>query len=260
MLALHELQFAFADALVHRDADALASVVAGDGVSPARRIDVYRSNLFHNYSEALRAVYPVVERLVGEDFFAATARKYIVAHRSTSGDLHDYGQAFGEFLDGFAPARALPYLGDVARLEWLWHECFHGAEHPPLSLERLERVADQSLVSLRFRLHPACRLLASRYPVGKIWSVNQPDWQGASDVDLDYHGQARLLLRRDGFAVSIESLEASEFEMLLALANNEPLVRACERARAVDPDFALAVFLQRLVRGGVLVDFDIPDE
>lgn len=255
MLALRDLQSAFRDALLHGDAGAIMSSVRASGVAPARRIAVYRNNVFHNYSEALRAVYPVVERLVGEAFFAGAAHEYIVAHPSASGDLHDFGHGFGEFIDSFPPAETLPYLGDVACLEWFWHESFHAAERPPLSLERLGSVANESLDSLRFVLHPACRLLASRYPVGKIWSVNQPDWLGAKEVDLEADGAAHLLIHRDGFAVVIEPLANGEFEMLRAIARGEPLVRACELANAANPKFELGSFLRRMVESGAIVDF-----
>ncbi len=257
MLGLRELQSAFRAALLHGEADAIRPLVRAGSVAPARRIAVYRNNVMHNYCEALRAVYPVVERLVGEAFFAAAGRKYIVAHPSRSGDLHDYGQELGNFLDGFEPAASLPYLGDVARLEWLWHECFHAAEHPPLALERLAGVASESLDALRMHLHPACRLLASRYPVGRIWSVNQPDWSAPTNVDLVADGDARLLLRRDGFTVVIESLCAGEFEMLRALARGESLLGACEQALAVEPKFELGSILPGLVERCVLVDFDL---
>lgn len=256
MFALRELQSAFRDALLHGDVDAIVSSVRACGVAPSRRIAVYRNNVLHNYSEALRAVYPVVERLVGEAFFAGAARKYIVAHPSVSGDLHDFGHLFGAFLEGFGPAASVPYLGDVARLEWLWHECFHAADHPPLSLQRLGGVADESLAELRFRLHPACRLFASRYPVGKIWAVNQPDWLGAKDVDLEADGSSRLLIRRDGYAIAIEPLGDAQFEMLLAIGRGEPLVRACELACAADPEFELDSFLRRQVERAAIVDFD----
>lgn len=255
MLALRDLQFAFRDALLHGDTGAMVLSVRASGVAPARRVDVYRNNVFHNYSEALRAVYPVVERLVGQAFFAGAAREYILAHSSVSGDLHDFGHEFGEFLDSFPPAETLPYLGDVARLEWFWHESFHASEHPPLSLERLGSVASESLDSLRLVLHPACRLLASRYPVGKIWQVSQPDWPAAKDVDLEADGGANLLIRRDGFAVVIEPLADGEFEMLRAIASREPLVRACEIANAADPEFELGSFLRRMVDSGAIVDF-----
>lgn len=259
MLALRELQSGFRAALLHGNADAILPAVRATGVSPSRRVAVYRNNLMHNYCEALRAVYPVVERLVGDAFFAAAARKYIVTHASRSGDLHDYGGEFGVFLDGFEPASALRYLGDVARLEWLWHECFHAAEHSPLPLDRLAGVATDSLDALRMHLHPACRLLASPYPVGKIWAVNQPDWFAPAEVDLASDDAARLLLRRDGFAVVIESLGAGEFGLLRALSRGEPLLGACEQALAAEPDFDLGSVLPGLVERCVLVNFDVLD-
>ncbi len=260
MLALRELQSGFRVALLHGETDAILLAVRAAGVAPSRRVATYRNNLMHNYCEALRAVYPVIERLVGEAFFAAAARQYIVTHPSRSGDLHDFGHELGGFLDGFEPAAALPYLGDVARLEWLWHECFHSAEHSPLALDRLAGVATDSLDALRMHLHPACRLLASPYPVGKIWSVNQPDWSAPTNVDLATDGAARLLLRRNNFAVVIESLGEGEFELLCALSRGEPLLRACEQALAAEPDFDFGSILPGLVERCVLVDFDVVEQ
>ena len=257
MLALRELQAGFRDALLNRSEEGVLHCVRSNGVAPSRRLAAYRNNVFHNYCEALRAVYPVVERLVGEDFLSAAAACYIATHPSISGDLHDYGRDFGAFLEGFGPAAALPYLGDVARLEWLWHECFHAAEHPPLSLQALAAVAEESPDALRFRLHPACRFLASPYPVGKIWSVNQPEWAGDRCVDIEADGCARLLLRRDGFAVVIESLGDGDFAMLLALRDGTALGPACERACAADAQFDLSAFLQRQVQSRVIVDFAV---
>ncbi|MGB9151295.1 MAG: DNA-binding domain-containing protein, partial [Burkholderiales bacterium] len=55
------------------------------------RLDIYRNNAFSNLRGALQAVYPVVNRLVGADFFNHAANEYIGMTPSVSGDLHDYG-------------------------------------------------------------------------------------------------------------------------------------------------------------------------
>src|SRR5512134_2655165 len=135
---------------------------------PGARLAIYRNNVVHNYCEALRAVFPVVERLVGEEFFGHAARRYALACPSRSGDIQAFGESFPEFLAALPGAAGLPYLRDTARLEWLVHEAFHAAEHPGVDLELLAGVPAERYPELRFALHPSCRLLASPYPVHRI--------------------------------------------------------------------------------------------
>ena len=92
------------------------------------RIGIYRRTIATNYRNALGATYPVVRRLVGTPFFDAAVDAYVEAHPSRSGDLNEYGATFGEFLGGYEPASDLPYLPDVARLEWAIDEANRAAD------------------------------------------------------------------------------------------------------------------------------------
>jgi len=249
MRSLHELQRAFRDAMLHGACERVAPLVAGRDAEA--RLDVYRANFRSNLCAALRDVYPVVERLVGERFFEAAARRYIPDHPSASGDIHDYGADFADFLRAFAPAASLPYLADVARLEWGWHQVFHAADDAPLDPALLARVAGEAQATLRFALRPARRLLASPWPVHRIWRANQAGLAEVPAVDLD-EGAARLLVRREtqGYAIEIVALDAGEFAFLDALAQGMTLTGAYERAIAVERGFDLAAVLGRHLRGG----------
>src|SRR6185436_9928463 len=78
--------------------------------------------------DALAAVYPVVQRLLGQGFFEYACDAFIRRHPPRSGNLHDFGAEFAEFLAGFEAASTLTYLPDTARLEWSWHVAFHAAD------------------------------------------------------------------------------------------------------------------------------------
>jgi hypothetical protein len=256
MPSLREFQTAFRDGIFGTADNQATAFIRADGAAPEDRLAIYRNNIFHNYHEALRAVYPVVERLVGEEFFRRAAHEYILRHPSFSNDVHCYGGQLGVFLAGFAPARDLLYLADVARLEWLWHECFHGAEHGPLAIERLAGVPESSYEALHFDLHPACRLLASPYPVHRIWEVNQPEYEGEPAVDLAAGG-VRLLLRRDAGGIILETLSVGDDAMLRALGEGSAVGEAARRAVAADSGFDLGQFLRHCVTNCVLVDFRV---
>lgn len=255
MSALHELQSRLVADLFAADGCTECAYVRGDGVSAPQRLAIYRGNVFDNYRQALRAVYPVVCRLVGDRFFEGMADEYIRRCPSLTGDLNDYGAALADFLGTFSPARSLPYLADVARLEWLVDQAFHAADHAALDVERLAALPPEQLGELRFRMHPACRLFESAYPVARIWQVNQTQWTGDPAVDLDLGGE-RLLVHRDGYAVALRPLSAGELAMLTGIAAGRAFGDAYAAASSADAAFDLGVFLRQQIGAGVLVDYE----
>src|ERR1700730_5397699 len=172
MPSLPELQTRVLDALLTASPVRAIRLIAGHSGPAASRLGVYRNNVQGNFADALRSTFPVIWRLVGADYFRQTAREFQRHHPSRSGDLLHIGKPFPEYLAGLHLDDEFGYLGDVARLEWLVQETLLSAEHAPLDLQKLARVAPAEYDALRFALHPALRLFESRYPVLRIWEAN----------------------------------------------------------------------------------------
>jgi len=256
MLSLRELQRGFAQSVFGWEQPLGIRSVPGEKPDASDRLAVYRNNVFSNLSEALRDVYPVVEKLVGEAFFRRAADHFIRLYPSASGDLHQFGKGFAEFLARYPAAAELIYLPDTARLEWLIHESFHAADHAPLELTRLAQLTEAQCGLLVFNLHPACRLLASPYPVQHIWQVNQPDYCGENSVDLA-SGEANLFIRRHDYSVELQPVSPGEFAVLSRIAQGARFAAACEAALKTEPQFDAGAFLQKFIVGGAVVDFRI---
>lgn len=256
MLSLRDQQAGFAAAILSSAATGVPDIRA-DGISPAARLGFYRTNVFENYRKALTATYPAVVKLVGDGFFGVLASEYILRQPSRSGDVGRHGEQFAEFLRRHASARELPYLSDVARLEWSMEESFNEAEHAPFSLASLAAVPEEHQGRLRFLLAPSCRLMSSRFPVLRIWEVCQPDFESGATVNLR-QGAVNILVRRQGFSVIAEVVPSGEFAMLSALARGDGFADAYDCARREDGGFDPAAFLQKYLLSGVLVDFAVP--
>lgn len=182
MPALHEWQQAFMAALLAEETPADAAARLAVLPAHASGIEVHRHTLRANLQGALRTAYPVVERLVGGEFFAYAAQHFSACEPSRSANLEDYGAGFAEFLRGFDPAAGLPYLADVAMLE--------------AAIDRVARAPDDT----------AAHLFYSPYPVLRIWQVNRPGWSGDDSVSLD-DGADNLRIYREQGEVLIESLD-----------------------------------------------------
>lgn len=259
MPSLRDIQRGMSAATIFGDDAALAvlGVVAGT-IGAAARIEVYRNNVLGNYRKALAATFPVVKRLVGSAFFNAAVDAFVRAYPSTCGDVNRYGGDLADFLADYGPARSLEYLPDVARLEWALDQSGIAADAPPFDLAALAAVRQDAHADLRFVLHPSALLVESRYPILHIWQINQPDNDGADEVDLGEGGDSLLVARRER-GLEIERLSAGEAAMLRALAADQPLAIAAALATEVNPSFDLPAALRKNVANQVLVAFRAPE-
>jgi hypothetical protein len=225
--------------------------------SAARGFAAHRATARANLHNALRGVYPVVERLVGMEFFAFAAHAYITRNRSTSGNLNLYGTEFPAFISSFRPAATLPYLADVAALEWALHEVYAAAEASPVSPLHLATMAPEHYGRLTCSLHPATRLLRSAFPIQSIWEKNQPGYAGDPSVDLRQEGD-HLLIRRTAAEMAIERVSAADWRFLSLLAQGRCLEETLIGVSAIDQAFDLAAALRRYYGTGVLIDVRLP--
>lgn len=204
MSALADLQRQFLAALAGDETADVLALIDDRHVDAVQRFAIYRNNWRSNLRNALCAAYPVVERLVGAEFFGWLADNYVDQQPSRSGNLDDYGFEFPEFIRQFPAVAELPYLADVARLEWLADAVMAAPD-----------IAIDVDVDALTELPPHIRLMQSHYPVHRIWQVNQPDWQGDESVSLE-EGAVNLLIQRRTILA-----EALCYELVIQPLNDE---------------------------------------
>jgi len=214
----------------------------------ARRFAVYRNNVHHGLTRALAARFPVVEQLVGAEFFTAMARVFIAAFPPRDPVLLAWGAEFPGFLDGFPPVGHLRWLPDVARLELARGRAYHAADAATVAPEALAAADPERL---RLVLHPSVELFASPHPAVRIWQAHQPD--AVPGAPPGAGPDRALIARRQDFAVIVEPLDPGTEGVLAALAGGAPLGLA---AAQTDPTAALTL----LVRHGLIAAFDTGDQ
>lgn len=232
-----------------------AAVLLADAPPPHAGLATYRGTVFANWRSALGATFGVVRALTGTPFFDAAVDAFARAHPSRGGDLNVYGDDFAAFLEAWPPARDLPYLPDVARLEWAMDEASRAAEATGSAqdvIAALANVPPAAFDTLRFSLAPSCRLLASPFPVLRIWRAHQPGGEPLADIDVAGGGE-HLLVRREDGGVTVERLTAAGYAWLAALHAGAALPAALDAAVGCDSDFDLGAALQRRVADRTLV-------
>jgi Putative DNA-binding domain len=257
VLALRELQMRFVDALFGGEADVVAAQIKANGVDPAERVGIYRNNLHEGFIKALAIGFPVIERLVGADYFRQLARDFLHAHPSRAGNLHHIGAPFPQFLrERFAGSEYM-YLADVAALECAHEEAILAADAEPISASALSAIDPARYAELRFHLHPACSLVRSSFPIVRIWRANQPASPADETIDLRSGGDNVLVLRTPE-CIEFHRLPAGDFAALEAFARGASLGTALEAAQAADASFDLGAALRRFLGLALLTGIEMP--
>ncbi|HVY23787.1 MAG TPA: DNA-binding domain-containing protein [Steroidobacteraceae bacterium] len=244
MPSLAEFQSAFADQLLSAH---LATLSNRDMAA----MTVYRNTVTKGFIDALAANYPTVLKLVGEEWFEAAALRFVRSAPATTPVLAEYGKGFAAFLEHFPPAKEIPYLCDVARIDWRWIESYTAPDAPALHAATLQALDGEQLLNTRLLLHPATRLCAVHHSALAIWSHNH-----ASNVspelivsDTDEFG---LITRRHD--IEVLPLSSIEHEFVAHIEQGATLGEAAMTALADDAQFPLAGTLAKLITAGCFAD------
>ncbi len=223
----------------------------------ALRLAVHRNNVVSSLIDALADTFPVTQELVGAEFFRAMAGRFVRQAPPRSCILAHYGDGFARFIEGFEPARPVPYLPDVARLEFARVQAYHAADAEPVAAEAvsLALASGERIGELRLVCHPSLTVIDSAHPVVSLWAAHQGQGELAT-IDPD-RAEAALVLR-PALEVLVLPCPAGVAAFVSALKRGQGLGAAAEQAIAAAPAFDLAAALSLLFAQGALTAIHLP--
>lgn len=255
MQTLDELQIDFGKRLLNLESPAPERVFAPSDAYNNERFLIYRNNVVASLIEALGDNFPVVKALVGNDFFSAVAKLWVLENPPEVPMLFLYGEGFSDFLSSFEPAQSVPYLADIARLEQARRLSYHAADASSVCLNDLQEIPEPRLFDLTLILHPSLRVVDSLYPLQTVWlAATAPD--AAEDKKISHHKAEHVLVVRTDLEVNHHILNAPTSRFITALVNEASLGEAASSVQS-DTDFNLASALSLLFQSGGVSDLKL---
>ncbi len=214
---------------------------------------VYRNTVIKGCVDALRANYPSVARLVGEEWFVAAADVYVRRSPPAQATLLRYGADFAAFLADFAPAAELPWLAGVAALDRMWTEAHVAADEAALDAAALAALAPEALGGVCVRPHVAARWAwFDSQPAGAIWRRTR---EAEPLGELPWQGEG-CLISRPNDTVRWAAIDAAGCAFLQACAPGSTLAAAAAQVLARWPQADLAAILAGLLGAGALFNLE----
>jgi hypothetical protein len=240
---------------LRQDHNLLTKNIDSRVISAQGLMGIYQNSAIANITHSLILTYPVIEKLVGEQFFSAMCREYIFLTWPKSGNMDDYGVGFPEFLAEFEHAKHLLYLKDVARLEWAFHQSSLADDAPITDWSTLAQASD--ILQLKFLVSPSLSLISSTFPIDKIWHLNQENTPPDTAVEFadEQDNDTFIVLFRQQLKTVVLPIAAGDFALLNAFDNGETFEKAIVVASAKQADFSVDDSLKKFIELGIISGF-----
>lgn len=174
--SLSAIQHSLISVLFRQDkatGDAAAHIQSSAVLNPEQRLGIYQHGVHAVLTAHLQAVYPVCQQLLGEAFFVQTCEQFLTQQPPTTAFLADYGGELAVFLAQQSALLSLPWVAEVARVEWARHCAWHSAQQMCMDFSQFAQLDAQQQARARFYLPESAQLLQSEFATHAVWLAHQ---------------------------------------------------------------------------------------
>ncbi len=239
--SLAEEQKIFTDSL--KDSEKATPEMIASHNNSLDRFNIYRNNVFVSLTEAIASSFPACFALVGESFFNALARAYIDKTMPQSPLIYLYGEHFPNFLENFPPAQKIPYLADLAKLEWEFLKSTNAKDAAPIIIDKLQTLAPDHMQTCCFTMHPTLFIGQSQWQISNLWIKIRHD--PTRSIEKMEQAQFYLIIRPH-LQTQIHIISKAMHSFIDKLSKNINFAKAAEETIEAYPDFNLGENLANL--------------
>ncbi|MBL1421073.1 MAG: putative DNA-binding domain-containing protein [Alphaproteobacteria bacterium] len=243
----------FTEALLKPQHEVPEGLIAVKAPNIGRRFDVYRNNVMASLVDALKANFPIVSALVGDDFFSGLAVAYISDNPPVIPMLFKYGVEFPAFIAEYPSGASLPYLSDVARLENHWRAAYHAEEKQSIDITAVQKFSPEDQMNLVFEIHPSASILKSGWPIYSIWQGHESGDMGQINLETSEN----VVICRPQVNVMLASLNEDACVFFRQIMNGQTLGEAYGAAAEKNEEFDLSYSFGQLFAMGLVTGLSV---
>jgi hypothetical protein len=253
MKEILSLQQQFKTHLYKKNDEKILSMLPYSRTESLARLNIYRNNVFGNFSSVLSSIFEVVEKLVGAEYFEQLCDSYNQKFYSKSGNLDNYGDNFPAFLTKEKNKHKLVFLPDVAKLELLYHKSYFADGAPVFDLKKFKKLPQEKFFDLHFTLHPSCFLITSKFPIFSIW---QDNIENGGKKKISLKNPESAMVERASQKVNIHKLDREEFLFLKNITQKTLFETYKEISRITKKECDIGQILNKFITSGIITNFN----
>lgn len=218
---IKQLQQQFSDTLLYKNDQIALQIKPKEAFASDELLQIYRNNFVMGVTEALSATYQHTLALVGETFFNAVARQFILRSPPQENNMMTYGNGFSEYLHDLEQLKELPYVAEMARFEWLLEQTTNKKlQTDSLDLEQLKSIPTDQLENISFQIATQVSIFSSKQNIQHLY--NMIIRQQIQETDLNQTCYLALK-KQENFSVELILLSEAEFLLLQQIMQHKTM-------------------------------------
>lgn len=212
MHSLLDLQKKFSCAVLEQDVSYIEQDLVSSKVTSKGAFQIYLNTYNISLSELLENYFPAIWSLLGAECATGFAFKYSHLHPPEIQNFEDWPALFPQFLYEQSELQALPYLKDVATLEWLRSKSYTALNAISLSPHEITaQIKNITQGDVMITLDPTLILTHLTYAADQI--IDTALDKNADDFELTL-GDYYYMIYRKGMRPQIDRLSYDAYQLL----------------------------------------------
>jgi hypothetical protein len=211
--------------------DSLTNLLVESHFTPEQLINIYRNNFVISLRELLENLFPVTQALVGSEYFTHTSRQFINNCPLKEPHLNHYGSYFVSFIEELKALEHMPFVAQMAHLEWHLDRISHIYYQPNFDFDGLTQINEDQYLNIHFHLAETCYLQTSSMDLialHKDFSEPQNTSQQGETKEPNYQQQSYILVLQNHQGESaLMPTSQQHFAWLTGLKNGLTLAQLC---------------------------------
>lgn len=215
-----------------------------------KQVELYRRQALDNLAAQMCRVFPICHRLLPPREFRSACDQYFLSSVPQAMDPMQYAKGFIAFLEGFTTEKDLPYLADVAMMDYGCYQARQAMDAVPVNSKMFTDASPEQLSNRRIQLHPACFWMSSSYAIYDIW---QRFNTARPTQTVNSLKSQEVLIIRPQLRVEVHKVDIGFVKTLDALDAGETLNQALLQGNLADPQFNAMAALQFLIQNKLII-------
>lgn len=211
-----------------------------------KRLAAYDGNYHLSLQSWLKKTYIQVFQLVGEDYFSKLAHDFSDQQPLSNNNLHEYGRGFPRFIATQSVMQDLPYLADVAEVDWHISQAYYAKNKSSFDVAAFSQLCETEQQSVTFILTDDLHIMSSNFPIYDIWRLNCGD---ISQVNILSVGQQIVTIYRKSYQAQVELTSYLEQQLYDSINSHYTFSELLE----IDSNFSQLI--SQWIQAAWIVDF-----
>jgi len=210
--------------------DAFPSLLVKSHFLPEQLINIYRNNFVISLRELLEQLFPITQVLVGNEYFTQISRQFINDCPLKEPHLNHYGGNFVSYLDELEALKSMPFVAQMAELEWHLDRISHIYHQPNFDFNELARIGEDQYLNIHFVLADTCHIQTSSMDLIALHkNLSEPKNTNANTQEQNYQQQSYILVLQNHQGESaLMPINQQHWTWLTGLRNDFTVAQLCD--------------------------------